>query len=69
MQASVFTRISEKGQATIPIDIRHYLNIQVGDYVVYEIDSKGQVIISKARINIEPPNIQKLKKPPLKKLK
>lgn len=66
---ATFTRVSEKGQATIPADIRSHLDIQTGDYVAYEINEKGQVILSKARINIEPPKKEVVKRKTGKKAK
>lgn len=64
---ATFTRVSEKGQATIPADIRNYLNIQTGDYVAYEIDSNGQVILAKIKFNTEKPTKESLSKDSLKK--
>lgn len=40
--------LTQKGQTTIPVDIRHELGLQAGDKIEFEI-LKGQVIIKKMK--------------------
>jgi len=60
-QVPSVTRVTEKGQATIPFVIREYLGINQGDYVAYEIDRDGRVVVGKARIGVEPVDSEKTK--------
>lgn len=41
-------RITSKFQTTIPKEIRHALNIRVGDRVVFEVVDKKTVVLKKA---------------------
>jgi AbrB family looped-hinge helix DNA binding protein len=40
--------VTEKGQATIPVAIRHHLGIQKGDKVEFAIAKDGRVLLKKA---------------------
>lgn len=42
------TTITQKGQVTIPVDIRKYLKVGTGDRVVFE-KRKNQVVVKPAR--------------------
>lgn len=41
--------ITQKGQATIPIEIRNELDLQPGDKIVFEIIREGEVVIKKLK--------------------
>jgi AbrB family looped-hinge helix DNA binding protein len=36
-------RVTDKGQVTIPIEVRRYLGIEAGDEADFEVDDGGQV--------------------------
>lgn len=44
------TRLRNKGQITLPADIRTLLGAEEGDDLVFTIDEQGRVIISRAQI-------------------
>jgi AbrB family looped-hinge helix DNA binding protein len=44
------TRLRNKGQITVPAEIRDLLNVEEGDDLVFSTDEKGRVIISRAQI-------------------
>ena len=45
------SRVTKKGQITIPYEIREKLGIKPGDIVVFEIRNK-EIIIRKAKLSI-----------------
>jgi antitoxin PrlF len=47
MARSATSRISERGQTTIPLEIRKSLNLSEGDLICYEIEGKSSVKIHK----------------------
>jgi AbrB family looped-hinge helix DNA binding protein len=44
-------RVTQKGQVTIPRDIRLLLGIKTGDEIVFEID-KGKAVLKKKSVSI-----------------
>lgn len=42
--------ITQKGQVTIPIEVREYLRVQPNDRIAFEIQDDGQVVIQKPSI-------------------
>jgi AbrB family looped-hinge helix DNA binding protein len=47
------TRVSEKGQVTIPLEVRKALGIQRGDRIVFELTGNGQATLRRARTWVE----------------
>lgn len=39
-------KISEKGQVTVPLEIRKYLEVDKGDYITFGINKNGVLIVS-----------------------
>ena len=39
-------RVTQKGQVTIPLEIRSLLKIKTGDEIVFEVD-KGKIVLNK----------------------
>lgn len=39
--------ITQKGQVTIPVEVREYLQVQPNDRIAFEIQDDGQVVIQK----------------------
>jgi AbrB family looped-hinge helix DNA binding protein len=52
MEAKSFykSRLRNKGQVTVPTEIRSLLGAQVGDDLLFSTDERGQVIISRAQV-------------------
>jgi len=46
------SRISSKGQVTIPKKIRSKLKIAPGDFILFE-EKEGEVVLKKARLSLE----------------
>ena len=46
------TRVSFKGQVTIPKKLRNKLGIAPGDFVLFE-EKEGEVVLKKARLSAE----------------
>jgi antitoxin PrlF len=44
--------LSSKGQATIPKDIREYLNLQPGQRIDFIVDEEGRVVLRPATLHI-----------------
>jgi AbrB family looped-hinge helix DNA binding protein len=61
-KASKFTRVTEKGQSTVPHNIREYLGVKTGDYIFYKIDEDGRVVLGKVQIGLESIETNKIKK-------
>lgn len=40
------TKVSSKGQVTIPLELRKYLNLTEGSKVAFVLDSDGRVVIA-----------------------
>ena len=49
----VLTRVSEKGQVTIPIEVRRALGIKRGDRVVIELTDEEHATLRKAKTWVE----------------
>lgn len=47
-----FSTVTTKGQATIPVEVRNFLNIAPGDEVIYERQSDGNILLKK-RLDIK----------------
>lgn len=48
------TKISSKGQTTIPVSVRQFLSVDCGDEVIFQLDKKNNVILRKAHpVDIE----------------
>jgi len=43
------TKISSKGQVTVPIAIRKALNANPGDYLIWDVADSGSVVVRRAR--------------------
>lgn len=46
-------KISSKGQLTLPVEIRNYLNVDSGDCVEFVIDHKGRVNVIAKTVDIK----------------
>lgn len=44
------TRLRNKGQITVPQEIRSQLGVEEGDDLIFSTDEKGQVVISRAQV-------------------
>ena len=44
------SRLRNKGQITIPVEVRSQLRIEEGDDLIFSTDEQGRVIVSRAQI-------------------
>ncbi len=44
------TRLRNKGQVTVPQEIRHILGVDVGDDLLFSTDEAGRIVVSRAQI-------------------
>jgi AbrB family looped-hinge helix DNA binding protein len=49
MKAQKLSTLSSKGQTTIPQEIRKVLDLHPGDFIVFEVDEDGAVVLKKVR--------------------
>jgi antitoxin PrlF len=53
--AKIFSKITSKGQVTIPKEVREKLNVQEGDHIAF-VEVDGQIIVQKAEVVTFPSN-------------
>ena len=53
MATTLSSRITKKGQTTIPVEIRHFLKIDSGDKVSFEVKNNQVVLYKAADIDME----------------
>ena len=46
-------KISQKGQVTIPAEIRNLLGVKSGDYITFGVNEKNIVIVNRKKIKIK----------------
>jgi len=44
------TRLRNKGQITVPAEVRHALNAGEGDDLLFAVDEDGHIVVSRAQI-------------------
>jgi AbrB family looped-hinge helix DNA binding protein len=49
MVRTVMSKVTSKGQTTIPKEVRDRLHVAAGDALVYEVQGNGAVMVRKAR--------------------
>jgi AbrB family looped-hinge helix DNA binding protein len=53
MEMGIESKITSKGQTTIPLEVRDYLHLGVGDRIRYEFENGKVVIVPKNRSALE----------------
>jgi bifunctional DNA-binding transcriptional regulator/antitoxin component of YhaV-PrlF toxin-antitoxin module len=47
------SKITSKGQVTLPVNVRNFLKLDKGECIAFCVDRKG-IFINRCRINVEP---------------
>lgn len=49
----ILAKLGERGQMTLPTEIRKLLEVTTGDYVAFEVSKEGKIEVKKVEITVK----------------